>query len=1035
MSLERLRRIEEIYHAVLEVSPDERDSFLQESCGNDYDLRQEVESLLSYENDFDSLIDSAPKSLITEVFSSKKDSNLINKQINQYKIERKIGEGGMGAVYLASDSKLERKVAIKLLSDEFAKDTTRRNRFFQEAKSASALNHPNILTVHEIGEFDETHFIITEFIKGRTLTQYLAEEKPTLQTVLEIATQIASALSAAHEAGIIHRDIKPDNVMVRNDGIVKVLDFGIAKLMDTVESDEIDTEAKTRAKPATVPGMIIGTPQYMSPEQARGQKVDLRSDIFSFGVLLYEMISGKPPFIGATKIDIIGSILRDEPKSLSENQPNIPRDLEHLIEKTLRKDREQRYQNIKDLIIDLNDIKKTLEFDTKLIIHRTDSAKALTTVNTTSGIVMQRRFSLIHLLLFLVVAGGIFGTIWWLLPKSNANIEQLKTTEVVSWASKPGEVYSVGSFSPDGKIVAFTSTKSGSRNIWIKQTTSGESVQITKDEFRNEQPIWSPNGEELAYFSTKGDKAGFWRIPVLGGSPKLIAVIEDGSSVLRYWSKKDLIYYESKNELLTIDVNSGQTSKITNFADKKIEAQSINISSDEQNISYTTVEGEKWNLWTKKINDENPKKIFTGNAEIRNIVWHPDNQRFFFSDLVNGTFQIFVTDINSTPPRQISTTERDCFALNVSSDGSKILYGSAKEESDIWGFNLKEDKEFTIASDIDSELWASVSPDGKSIVYQSVQNLSQGNKLFNGRVLTKSLSSDAQPTELSNSGGLPIWSPDGKNVAFMREFENKRRIEVIGINGGQSRPAANDVNFVSFTLLPYNLIQTSDFSWSPDSKQIAYLSEKSGQYNIWLVNADGSNDLQLTDNQDKQLYLNCPLWSSDGKRIAYSSKTGTTSAEGKPSFQAWIIDSQTKKSSPVTPPRGFFRLLGWGQNSNELLFVTTKGFETVGLQPEVTLHQLDVKTGATEQIALLKDAYLFNIHLSPDGKNIAFAAHREDKDNLWVIPANGGEEKKLTTNNDSRLYFSTMAWSPDSNSIFFGKQSRYSLLSMLTNFK
>lgn len=1034
MTPERLKEVEKIYHAVLEVSPTERDSFLQKFCGGDTELRQEIESLLSYENDFDSLIDSAPKSLAEEVFSLKKDSDLINKQINQYKIERKIGEGGMGAVYLAKDAKLERRVAVKLLSNEFAQDATRRNRFFQEAKSASALNHPNILTVHEIGEFEGTHFIVTEFIKGRTLNQYLAEERPTLQAVLEIATQIASALSAAHEAGIIHRDIKPDNVMVRNDGIVKVLDFGIAKLIDMVKPDEIDNEAETRAKPATIPGMIIGTPAYMSPEQARGLQIDLRSDIFSFGVLLYEMIAGKPPFDGVTKMDVIGSILKDEPKPLSEHQPEIPHELEHIVQKTLRKDREQRYQHIKDLFIDLNDIKKTLEFDTKLIVHQTDIAKAATTMNTTSGIVTQRRFSLIHLLIFLIVTGVAIGTVYLLLPKSANNFEQLKTAEVVSWASKPGEVYSLGSFSPDGKMVAFSSTKSGAKNIWIKQATSGEAIQITKDEFRNENPIWSPNGEELAYYSTKGDNPGFWRIPVLGGSPKLIATVEDGSSVMRYWSKNNVIYYESKNELLAIDANSGQIKPVTDFASKSIKANSINISTDEQQVVYTTIDDKQWSIWTKKITEETPKKIFTSSGEIRNIVWHPDNYRIFYSSEIENTFQIFVVDTNGSNPRRISTTDRDSFVSDVASDGSKILFGSAKEESDIWGVNLKNDKEFTVASDIDSELWANVSPDGKNIAYQSIKHLSQGNNLFTGAILSKKLDSSEQPTEIYKNGGLPVWSPDGKHIAFIEIVGGKNQLQISNSgNGGQKQLIADEMVSQSYTLLPYNRVQTSDFSWSPDSAKIAYISRRNGSMNLWLGNADGTNSVQLTNNQDAKLMFSCPLWSADGKHIAFTSRTGNLT--GAITNSVWIIDTETRNSKVVTQQTVFLRLVGWGQSENELILASVESQASTNSQRDVAILQLEIESGKSRQTVLLKETYLFNIHLSPDKKSIAFVAHREDKDNLWLIPAIGGAEKKLTANNDSRLYFSSMAWSPDSNSIFYGKQSRYSLLSMLTNFK
>ena len=734
-------------------------------------------------------------------------------------------------------------------------------------------------------------------------------------------------------------------------------------------------------------------------------------------------------------MDVIGSILKDEPTSLSELQPYLPDSLEKIINKTLRKDRELRYQHIKDLSIDLNDIKKTLEFDTKLVFHQTASAKAATTISTTSGIVTQRRFSLIHLILFILLAGGIGGIVWWFLPYSSLTMESLKTTEVVSWASKPGEVYSVGSFSANGKMVAFTSTKSGAKNIWIKQTNSGEAIEITKDDFRNENPIWSPNDEELAFFSTRGNQAGFWRIPILGGSPKLIAKIEDGSSVLRYWSKKDVIYYESKNELFSIDANTGENKQISDFTAKNINALSISISSDEQKVAYITIEGNKWNVWTKKVNEETPQKLFTTDSSIRNIAWHHDNHRIFFSQSVEGVFQAFVTDTKGTPPKQISNTERDCFVLDVSPEGTRILYGSAKEESDIWGFNLKEDKEFSFATGMDSELWADVSPDGKTIAYQSIKNLSQGNKLFQGKILTETISSQSQPTEIAEIGGLPIWSPDGKTLAYMRRVDGKNRIETSNLDGSQKKVIANDVNSVSHTLLPYSRIQTSNFSWSPDNKQIAYLSEKSGQDNIWLVDSEGANPLQLTNNQDKNLYLNCPIWSADGKQILYTTKTGTTSQQGIPTFQIWLIEVETKKITALTQSSKFLRLLGWRQGSSEIYFVDTEGSETVGLHTAVGLHRLEMKSMTTKQITVFKDTYLFNIHLSPDGKNIAFVAHREEKDNLWLIPANGGAEKKLTTNNDSRLYFSSMAWSPDGNSIFFGKQSRYSLLSMLTNFK
>lgn len=285
-----------------------------------------------------------------------------NTEISHYKILSSIGKGGMGEVYLALDTKLNRKVAIKFLSEEFSRDTDKLNRFIQEAQAASALNHPNIVTIHEIGEADDSRYIALEYVDGETLTSFLKGSHK-FGATLDIATQIASALDAAHSAGIVHRDIKPDNVMIRKDGLVKILDFGIAKLTEA-NSPEIESEDKTAVQVNTTPGMIIGTASYMSPEQAAGKEVDARTDIFSFGVVLYEMMSGRLPFEGGTAMESISSILKDEPKPL--NDPEVPSDLRKMIGKCLRKDPDERYQTMKGLLADLKETKQELEFQEKL---------------------------------------------------------------------------------------------------------------------------------------------------------------------------------------------------------------------------------------------------------------------------------------------------------------------------------------------------------------------------------------------------------------------------------------------------------------------------------------------------------------------------------------------------------------------------------------------------------------------------------------------------------------------------------------------
>jgi serine/threonine-protein kinase len=286
--------------------------------------------------------------------------------INQYKIISAIGKGGMGEVFLAQDTKLDRKVAIKFLNQEFSKDADKLNRFIREAKAVSALNHPNILTVYEIGDTDDTNYIVTEFIEGKTLCEHLSpRESLQLNQILKIGVQVAEALSAAHQAGIIHRDIKPENIMIRKDGYAKVLDFGLAKLSESPASaggTNVDSEDATKVQVKTTPGMVMGTVPYMSPEQARGNPTDARTDVWSLGVILYEMLAGKVPFSGETANHTIVAILEKEPLLLD----NVPDQLQRIVRKSLTKDVEMRYQSARDLLIDLKNLRRELDMQGEL---------------------------------------------------------------------------------------------------------------------------------------------------------------------------------------------------------------------------------------------------------------------------------------------------------------------------------------------------------------------------------------------------------------------------------------------------------------------------------------------------------------------------------------------------------------------------------------------------------------------------------------------------------------------------------------------
>src|SRR5689334_2733704 len=312
-------------------------------------------------------------------------------KIAHYRILEKLGAGGMGVVYLAEDMKLGRKVAIKVLSSEFTTNKDRVHRFELEASAASNLNHPNILTIHEVGIEDGRHYIATEYIDGVTLRRKMAASPLETHEILDIAIQVASALEEAHAAGIIHRDIKPDNVMVRRNGYVKVLDFGLAKLTETVDRSPLDPDAATRVLVQTDAGVVMGTSHYMSPEQARGKPVDARSDIWSLGVVIYEMVTGRTPFSGETSTDVIVGITQKEPPPLARFAPNVPAELDWIVNKALRKDRDERYQTIKELMTDLRRLKQRLEFEQELERSSTPELVTKSTVSVVAPPTIQDR--------------------------------------------------------------------------------------------------------------------------------------------------------------------------------------------------------------------------------------------------------------------------------------------------------------------------------------------------------------------------------------------------------------------------------------------------------------------------------------------------------------------------------------------------------------------------------------------------------------------------------------------------------------------
>ncbi len=976
-------------------------------------------------------------------------------RISRYEIRGKIGSGGMGDVYVAADTELGRQVALKILPTDVAGDEDRVRRFVQEAKAASALNHPNILTIYEIGKFEDCHFMAAELITGKTLRERIQTEPMTLLAVLDAAIQTSAALNAAHEAGIIHRDIKPENIMLRQDGLVKVLDFGLAKLTEKT-SEEASSEDATIAMVNTKPGMVMGTVAYMSPEQARGKHVDARCDIWSLGVVMFELFTGRRPFVGEEPMDVISSIMKDPAPQIRQISPDLPRQLERIIDKTLRKDVDHRYQHIKDLHIDLEDLREEMKFEARLGQTtaaaiaapqlNTDARNIHSTFQTAATMVTSRRFNVFHLLLFSLAVAGIAGTFLWYRSSSGGSSvppRSHKIVDVESWTAAAGELFSSAAFSPDAKLIAFSSTKSNYKNIWVKQTGSTDSVQVTNDTFSDRDPIWSPKGDEIAFFSERGNSpdaggTGIWRVSALGGKPRSVGALNDGSCELRRWTESGKIYYQSQGDLYAMDVMSGSSVKVTSFADRNTAVTWVDISPDEKQIAYATRSEGTWEIFTSDLDDNDPVAAAEGSGDGPSVVWLPVKRRIFYSSAVDGVFQIFVRDLDAVGPERVTAAATDNIVVDAAPDGRSILFSSVKEESNIWSVNVQDQKESPIARSVNSELWPAVSPNNDTIAFQSVKNLSRGMNLFSGSIMVKPMKGGDggdRSTQLVENGFLPSWSPDGNALAFFRISDGV--LELFTANpkgGGERRVATGGIPPVGYSISPYNSVVTNAFAWSPDGASIAYVSDRGGAANIWTVSPSDGADTAITDNSDPGLSLYGPNWSSDGKRLAFVSQSKKPNANGKTVRGLWIFDAAEKRTTKVFESEKQIRLIGWTADEGGLV-IAESDRPGASLPPETMLRRISVASGTETSIAGLENTYYYNIFLSADRKQIAFVARNENMDDIWVVASNGGQPRRLTANNDSGAYFSRLSWLNDGNAIVFGKQTRFSLLSMINDLK
>jgi len=861
MTPERWQQIKHVFNSALEYEPAQRASFLLRACENDTALRKEVESLLSAHEEDGSFIDSPAYNLAVDDQAS---TLRPGQELDGYEITSFIGRGGMGEVYLAQDKRLRRKVALKLLPAVFMQDENRLQRFEQEARAASALNHPNIIVIYEISEAESTLMIVMEFIDGTTLREHLAAHGAlNLQTALTIAIQIADALDAAHKARIVHRDIKPENIMIRPDGYVKVLDFGLAKLSET-EPAATSTSASTRAM-RTGSGVVIGTIGYMSPEQARGQTVDARSDIFNLGAVIYEMVAGQKPFAGDTPSDTFAAILTTEPAPLSRVAPNTPAELARIVSKALRKDREERYQVVKDLLLDLKSLKEELDFQEKLDRSGTHS------VNVE---LKRRQSSAVVTIALVVVLLAIAGFVVYKLLDSKrtptgAATRVLKTTQVTFSPGLDG----FPSLSPDGKSVAYTSDQNGSFEIYVKQIApGGGELQLTNDGQQNFGPSWSPDGQRIAYYSKKS--GGIWIVSALAGAARQLtetgaspAWSPDGSLIAFQSSVPGEVFSSralSPSTIWIVSAQGGKPRRISEPGNPSGGHGAATWSPDGKRIAFEVADYLSVSVWSMAADGRDPKKIVDGSEP----TYSSDGRRLYFNSGHRAESELSSIDISATgdaigPPAVVMQPGNGVTlgSLAMAANGKRILYSVERTSSNLWTIAATPKGDVgppaTFVADTSSRnSLPRFSPDGTKIAinrWRPALSVDIWVADANGKNLA----------QLTNNPGMDSqasWLPGGDKLAFLSDRDNRHlMLWSISITTGKQEPLLDLGDGVQFA------------SVSPDGNQVAYNLIQNGIINVWLAGIHDGQRKQLTFDSEMSGF---PCWSPDGKLLAYEMRRG-----------------------------------------------------------------------------------------------------------------------------------------------------------------
>ncbi|HEY0590349.1 MAG TPA: protein kinase [Thermoanaerobaculia bacterium] len=778
---------------------------------------------------------------------------MIGTTLNHYRIVKSLGSGGMGDVYAADDTRLGRRIALKVLPPSMAADRARLTRFEREARAVAALNHPNVVTIYSVEQAGEVHFLTMELVEGKTLTSLIPPEGLPLRDLLRIAIPLTEAIAAAHRAGIVHRDLKPANVMLGADGRLKVLDFGIAKLSAREVRD--DTFTASTLVNVTAEHNVIGTAAYMSPEQAEGKTVDHRSDIFSLGVILYELATGSRPFRGESTASLISSILRDEPPPPSEVRAIFPRELDRIVARCLAKDPDRRFQSALDLRNELEELHRDVT------VERPPAGATRRLPVMLAGFLALALVAGIAAILFVIGKGSRMQPA----PPFRAKYAQL--------TSAPGQEL-FPTLSPDGKWFAYVADASGNRDIYLQSVGGLRAINLTPDSPADDtQPAFSPDGERIAFRSSR-DGGGLF---VMGRTGEAVRrLTDDGFNPSWSPDGTQIVYATEGMEIAPLNW----------------ERQS--------------------HLWIVPVDGGAPRRIVDTDSVQPN--WSPNGQRILFVSRGEGSSGARQVDLRTAPLAggpSVALTNDPATDWNPvwAADGKHVYFSSDRGGSmNLWRLAIDEatgeprGEPEPITTPAVSLAHIAVSRDGSRIAYASILQAQNIQRVEMDRARGTIRGEPFWVTTGSRLWSSPDPSPDGEWIAFYSRERPEGDLYVIRKDGTALRQVTSDP---AIDRVP---------RWSPDGKWIAHFSNREGPLQIWKVRPDGS-DLQRVSGKEE---AGIAVWSSDGSKLIVSS-TMTGRQAGTPHFSILDPSKRGDEQKPrVIDCPGPYIAMAWSPDGKRI---------------------------------------------------------------------------------------------------------------------